>query len=50
MALGQGLFNRTGGSSQKKSINVYSNYRMTNSKDIKPLVVLLLDLHSGKVL
>lgn len=35
MALGQGLFNRTGGSSQKKSINVYSNYRMINSKDIK---------------
>lgn len=34
MALGQGLFNRTG-NSQKKSINVYSNYRMTNSKDVK---------------
>lgn len=34
MALGQGLFNRNGGSNQKKSINVYSNYRMTNSKDV----------------
>lgn len=34
MALGQGLFNRNGNSNQKKSINVYSNYRMTNSKDV----------------
>lgn len=34
MALGQGLFNRNGNSNQKKTINVYSNYRMTNSKDV----------------
>lgn len=34
MALGQGLFNRNSNSNQKKTINVYSNYRMTNSKDV----------------
>lgn len=36
MALGQSVFNRNGGNySQKKTINVYSNYRMTNSETIK---------------
>ena len=34
MALGQGLFNLNGNSIQKKTINVYQNYRMTNSKDV----------------
>lgn len=35
MALGQSIFNRNGNYNQKKTINVYSNYRMTNSEDIK---------------
>ena len=34
MALGQSVFNRNSSNSGKKTINVYSNYRMTNSKDV----------------
>lgn len=35
MALGQSVFNRNSNYNQRKTINVYSNYRMTNSVDIK---------------
>ena len=34
MALGQSIFSRNGNNNGKKTINVYSQFRMTNSKDV----------------